>query len=138
MYQNALYFGSVLLKEELARRFSLDSDYLFEIDGPMNPVDFMELSNVVNLEESLFEKPWKIHKAVAFNEETPIWDRISQGDVMLHLPYQSFDPVVRFFREAATDPQVISIRTALYRTGGAIPGIGINSGSSHFLRLYAH
>jgi len=123
--------GSARLKEELARRFSLDSDYLYEIDGPINPVDFMELSNVANLED-LAEMPWKIHKSVDFNEETPIWDRISQGDVMLHLPYQSFDPVVRFFQEAATDPQVISIRTALYRTGGAIPGIGLNSGSSAF------
>ena len=51
---------------------------------------------------------------------------------MLHLPYQSFDPVVRFFREAANDSQVISIKTALYRTGGAIPGIGMLSGSSAF------
>jgi len=123
--------GSTRLKEELARRFSLDSDYLYEVDGPINPADFLELSNVANLED-LAEKTWKIHKSVDFNEETPIWDRISQGDVMLHLPYQSFDPVVRFFQEAATDPQVISIRTALYRTGGAIPGIGLNSGSSAF------
>ena len=123
--------GSVILKEELARRFSLDSDYLYEVDGPINPVDFMELSGVANMED-LSEKPWKIHKPVIFNEETLIWDQISQGDVMLHLPYQSFDPVVRFFQEAATDPQVISIRTALYRTGGAIPGIGLHSGSSAF------
>jgi polyphosphate kinase len=124
--------GSAKLKAELARRFSLDSDYLYEVDGPINPVDFMELSNVASLGEDLIEKPWKIHKAVEFNEETPIWDRISQGDVMLHFPYQSFDPVVRFFQEAATDPQVISIRTALYRTGGAIPGIGLHSASSAY------
>jgi polyphosphate kinase len=40
---------------------------------------------------------------------------------MLHLPYQSFDPVVRFFQDAASDPHVISIKTALYRTGGNSP-----------------
>ena len=47
-----------------------------------------------------------------------IWDRLSHGDVMLHFPYQSFDPIIRFFQEAASDPHVISIKTALYRTGG--------------------
>ncbi|WP_461246671.1 polyphosphate kinase 1 [Treponema sp. R6D11] len=123
--------GSVMLKEELAKRFSLDNDFLYEVDGPINLVDFMELSGVASLED-LTEKPWKIHKPLVFNEDTLIWDQISQGDVMLHLPYQSFDPVVRFFQEAAVDPQVISIRTALYRTGGAIPGIGLHSGSSAF------
>jgi len=121
--------GSDRLKDELARRFSLESDYLYEVDGPINPVDFMELSKIAGMED-LIEKPWKIHKSADFNDETPVWDCISQGDVMLHFPYQSFDPVVRFFQEAATDPQVLSIRTALYRTGGAIPGTGTGSSSS--------
>jgi polyphosphate kinase len=123
--------GSVKLRDDLARRFSLDGDDLYEVDGPINPVDFLELANVAGLED-LIEKPWKIHQPPEFGEEAPIWDRISQGDVVLHLPYQSFDPVVRFFQEAANDPQVVSIKTALYRTGGAIPGIGIHSGSSSF------
>ncbi|MCL2209772.1 MAG: polyphosphate kinase 1 [Treponema sp.] len=135
--------GSDKLRDELARRYLLadipDSnesfrfadDYLYEVDGPINPVDFMELSNAASFED-LIEKPWKIYKSADFNEETSIWDRISQGDCLLHLPYQSFDPVIRFFQDAASDPQVVSIRTALYRTGGAIPGIGINSGSSGF------
>jgi polyphosphate kinase len=122
--------GSEKLRDELAKRFSLAGDYLYEVDGPINPVDFLELINVASLED-MIEKPWKIHKSSDFHDDTPVWDRISQGDVMLHLPYQSFDPVVRFFQEAAADPQVISIKTALYRTGGAIPGIG-HSGSSAF------
>jgi polyphosphate kinase len=123
--------GSVKLRDELAKRFSLDSEYLYEVDGPINPFDFMELANVAGLED-LIENPWKIHQSAEFNEEEPLWDRISQGDVILHLPYQSFDPVVRFFQEAAADPQVISIKTALYRTGGAIPGIGLHSGAPAF------
>ena len=128
--------GSNKLRDELASRFFLENDYLFEVDGPINVVDFMELASVASLEH-LIEKPWKIYKSEDFSDEqnagsTPIWDRISQGDVMLHLPYQSFDPVVSFFQEAASDPQVVSIRTALYRTGGAIPGIGLHSGSSAF------
>jgi polyphosphate kinase len=123
--------GSIRLRDELARRFSLSAEYLYEVDGPINPVDFLELSNVAGLED-INEKPWKIYQSTDFNEEIPIWDSISAGDCMLHMPYQSFDPVVRFFREAASDPQVISIKTALYRTGGAIPGSGIQSSSSAY------
>jgi len=123
--------GSVRLRDELARRFSLDSDYLYEVDGPINLNELMELTSVVGMEE-INEKPWKIHHSPEFSEETSIWDRISQGDVMLHLPYQSFDPVVRFFQDAANDSQVISIKTTLYRTGGEIPGTGSNySSTSH-------
>ena len=123
--------GSVRIRDELARRFSLETDDLYEFDSPVNTIDFLELANVVGFEE-MQEKPWKIQSAAAFSDETPIWDRIRQGDVMLHLPYQSFDPVIRFFEEAAADPEVVSIKTALYRTGGAIPGIGITSGSSSY------
>jgi polyphosphate kinase len=123
--------GSVRLRDELARRFSLEAVDLYEFNGPFNTGDFLGLANVAGFED-LIEKPWKIQPVTEFSEETPILDRISQGDVMLHLPYQSFDPVVRFFQEAAKDPGVIAIKTALYRTGGAIPGTGISSGSSAF------
>jgi len=123
--------GSIRLRDELARRFSLNDEYLYEVNGPINPADFLEIANVAGLED-INEKPWKTYQSTDFNEETPIWDSISAGDCMLHLPYQSFDPVVRFFREAASDPQVISIKTALYRTGGAIPGSGIQSSSSAY------
>jgi polyphosphate kinase len=123
--------GSGKLKDELAKQFSLEGDYLYEADGPLNLFDFLELTNVAGMEE-LNEKPWKIYPSTDFNEDTPVWDRISQGDVMLHMPYQSFDPVVRFFQEAANDPQVISIKTALYRTGGAIPGSSMQASSSSF------
>ncbi|MDR0494941.1 MAG: polyphosphate kinase 1 [Treponema sp.] len=110
--------GSGKLRDELAKRLSLESDDLYEYDGPFNAGSLLELSNVAGFEQ-FQEKPWKIHPAPGFTEDVSIWDRLSQGDVMLHFPYQSFDPVVRFFQEAAADPQVISIKTALYRTGGS-------------------
>jgi len=140
--------GSETLKNELARRFLLNensepelysdenslhaNDFLYEVDGPLNPVDFLELTNVANMEK-LIEKPWKIIKSSDLIDDSSagsIWDRISHSDVMLHFPYQSFDPVIRFFQDAASDPQVVSIKTALYRTGGAIPGVGTHSGLS--------
>jgi len=109
--------GSNRLRDELAKRFSLENNDLYEFEGPFNAGGLMELSSVAGFEK-FQEKPWKIYPAPGFAEDVSIWDCLSQGDVMLHFPYQSFDPVVRFFQEAAVDPQVISIKTALYRTGG--------------------
>ena len=109
--------GSVKLKDKLAKYLGLENDDLFEVEGPLNPANFLELANIEGF-ENLREKPWKIHKTPGFSDDVPIWDSLSRGDVMLHFPYQSFDPVIRFFQEAATDPQVISIKTTLYRTGG--------------------
>ncbi|MCL1836661.1 MAG: polyphosphate kinase 1 [Treponema sp.] len=122
--------GSDKLRDELAEYFSLGSADLYEFNGPFNPGSLMELASVAGFED-LQEKPWKIHAAPGFADDAPIWDRLSHGDLMLHLPYQSFDPVIRFFQEAASDPQVISIKTALYRTGG---GTGSHQSISPIVR----
>ncbi|MDR1899641.1 MAG: polyphosphate kinase 1, partial [Treponema sp.] len=110
--------GSRKLRDELARRLSLGADDLYEVDGPFNLGYLPEFMNVKGFEK-FREKPRPVYASAAFQEEEPIWDRIRGGDVMIHLPYESFDPVVRFFRDAAADPKVISIKTALYRTGGS-------------------
>jgi polyphosphate kinase len=114
--------GSLRLKKELAERLSLEEDDLYEISGPINLGTLFDLVNIGGF-DSLREKPWKIYPSGDFNAGESVWDRIKQGDVMLHVPYQSFDPVVRFFQEAAADPQVIAIKTALYRTSGNSPVI---------------
>jgi polyphosphate kinase len=109
------------LKEDLAGRLGLEEQDLYEVEGPL---DLGSLADLVNARgfDSLRLKPWKIYNNTAFSEDEPLWDRISQRDVLVHLPYESFDPVVRFFQDAAADPQVISIKTALYRTGGNSAG----------------
>jgi polyphosphate kinase len=112
--------GSASLREALARRFELGEDDLYEIDGPLDLSSLFALAETPGFDR-LRLKARRIHPQPALNEDESLWDRISQGDVMLHLPYQSFDPVLRFFRDAARDPQVISIKTTLYRTGGDSP-----------------
>ena len=109
--------GSIRIRDFLARRFSLAEDDLYEMEGPLNPGDIYELLLTRGF-DNLREKPWRIYSHPAFSEDQSIWDRISQEDVLLHIPYQSFDPVVRFFQEAAKDPSVTAIKTALYRTSG--------------------
>jgi polyphosphate kinase len=114
--------GSVRLKEELARRLELEEQDLYEHGCPMDLKGLMDLASVRGF-DFLRGKPWKIYNNTAFSEDEPVWDRISQRDVLTHLPYESFDPVARFFQDAAADPQVISIKTALYRTSGNSPVI---------------
>jgi polyphosphate kinase len=114
--------GSERLRTVLARGLNLEDDDLYEIEGLLNPGNLMDLTFVQGFDH-LREKPWKIYDNLAFTEDGSLWDRISQGDVIIHLPYQSFDPVVRFFQDAAVDPAVISIKTALYRTSGNSPVI---------------
>jgi len=110
--------GSAKIRNCLAQKLSLTENDLFELKGPLNLEKIYEL---IKGYDHLREKPWKIFSHPAFSEDISLWDRISQGDVLLHLPYQSFDPVVRFFQDAAADPAVAAIKTALYRTSGDSP-----------------
>ena len=112
--------GSKRLRDILAGRFSLEENDLYEMEGPLNLKEVYE-GLLVRSPDNLAEKPWKIYSNPAFSESESIWDRISQEDVLIHLPYQSFDPVVNFFQEAAKDPQVTAIKIALYRTSGDSP-----------------
>jgi polyphosphate kinase len=112
--------GSNKIRDFLARRLSLEENDLFEMASPLNLRELYELI-LARSPDQIRERPWKIYSHPAFSEDQDLWDRISQTDVILHLPYQSFDPVVRFFQEAARDPQVTAIKTALYRTSGDSP-----------------
>ncbi|MDR1587862.1 MAG: polyphosphate kinase 1 [Treponema sp.] len=109
--------GSGRLRDEMAKWFSLNAEDLYEIEGPLSLGELIDLCSAPGF-DGLREKAWEIYPSSAFNDDVSIWDRISEGDLMLHFPYQFFDPVVRFFQDASVDPDVVSIKTALYRTSG--------------------
>ena len=112
--------GSEKLRDTMAERFDLDDEDIYEVNGPMNLMGLLDISDKSGFEH-LRESAWKIYDNPAFNEEQSIWESISQGDILLHLPYQAFDPVINYFQTAASDPDVIAIKTALYRTSGNSP-----------------
>jgi len=111
---------STRLRDELATRLGLAGDDCYEMPGPIDLRTLLELVSVKGFEQ-LREEPWKNCWPATLPEDEPLWDRIRQGDVMLHLPYQSFEPVIRLLQDAATDPQVLSIKMTLYRTSGDSP-----------------
>jgi polyphosphate kinase len=112
--------GSLRLRDDRARRLSLEEEDLYRMEGPLDLGGLVDLASLQGFDQ-LREKPRRIYPSPLFTEDEAIWDRIREQDLMIHLPYHTFDPVLRFFQEAAADPQVLSIKTALYRTSGNSP-----------------
>ncbi|WP_408097197.1 polyphosphate kinase 1 [Peredibacter sp. HCB2-198] len=89
------------------------------------PIDFMILKSIVDLDlPELKFKPWAPIIPKAFFENNNIFSLIRQGDVLLHHPYESFSGTVeKFIANAADDPNVLTIKMTLYRTGDNSPFI---------------
>lgn len=104
----------------LKTEFDIRNEDIFSIAGPL---DLTVLMKVYGLEG--FEK-YKSGKYVPapvpqFQTDKNIFEVIREGDVFLHHPYMSFDPVVNFVRQAAKDPGVLAIKQTLYRVSGNSP-----------------
>lgn len=100
----------------LLSQFQLGQHELYQVQGPVNLVRLMAVPDMVDRPELKF---------AAHNPSTPqilrknqrLFDVIRQQDVLLHHPYQSFEPTVRFIQQAANDPDVVAIKMTIYRTG---------------------
>ncbi|HEY3835141.1 MAG TPA: polyphosphate kinase 1 [Bryobacteraceae bacterium] len=87
-------------------------------------LDLGRLRQLLNLDRpDLKDKPFVPHvpQLLSPKSEEDIYSVIRREDVLLHHPYESFQPVVEFFRRAAKDPHVLAIKTTLYRTGKNSP-----------------
>ena len=98
----------------------LVSDDLYRIDGPL---DLTYLFGIQGLEgfDSLRDDAWPAQRHVAIDPGESVFSAMSAGDILMVHPYESFDPVVRLIEEAAVDPDVLSIKQALYRTSKKSP-----------------
>ena len=90
------------------------------IDGPLDLSAFMRLTELHGCEE-MHDDPLKPLTPVFINSAAFMFDVISKRPVLLIHPYESFDPVLRFIDEAASDPDVLAIKQTLYRTSRASP-----------------
>ncbi|TDR81574.1 polyphosphate kinase 1 [Paludibacterium purpuratum] len=104
------------MEEFLLTQFGLDKRDVFRVDGPVNLVRLMQLADLVDRPDLKF-KPFVPSLPPALDKKIGLFEAIGQGDILLHHPYQSFQPVIDLLNLAATDPQVVAIKMTVYRTG---------------------
>ncbi len=107
--------------EMLREAISLDPLYVLPVDGPLNLPDLSALGDALGDEPGLRDDAVVPQRLPPFRNEDNIFAIIAQGDVLLHHPYESFDPVVELIEQAAADPNVLAIKQTLYRTSGDSP-----------------
>ena len=104
----------------LLAQFALPPSALYAVHGPVNLVRLNELIDLADAPALRFPPFEPARPALSRRRERMV-DRLKRGDLLLHHPFESFDPVVRFLREAVDDPDVLAIRQTIYRIGAESP-----------------
>jgi polyphosphate kinase len=116
---------SASIAERIRVAVGLDLDDVYSLPGPIDLRGLMDLAQSDYLPPEraakLRDQPWVPVRSLEPREGSSIWDEIASGDKLLHVPYESFDPVVRMLEEAADDPSVLAVKMTLYRTSGNSP-----------------
>lgn len=107
---------SRFLADFLQSQFGLPEGALFRVQGPVNPVRLSQLVDLVN-DPALLFPPWRGAWPVGLQEGVPILAQLRERDVLIHQPFERFDAVLAFLREAVHDPDVLVIKQTIYRTG---------------------
>ena len=108
------------LTSYLMEKLELSNDDVYKIDQIINPNDLMELRGVDDADKMSFES-WEHFYPADLPEDEPYWDTLKIRDKILHVPYECYDPVVKFISDAADDDNVLAIKMTLYRTGRDSP-----------------
>ncbi len=107
---------SEVMSEFLLRQFGLSRDDLYRVPGIVNLVRLMSVPDRVDRPDLKFV-PFQPGLPKQFAKRYDIFDSIRKQDILLHHPYQSFEPVIQLLQQAAEDPDVVAIRMTVYRTG---------------------
>jgi len=105
------YLASFLLQQ-----FGLPPETLYRVHGPVNLVRLQQLIDLVDAPQLLFP-PHQPAYPVQLVPGQSFFERLQEGDVLVHQPFESFAAVLGFLREAVHDPQVLAIKQTIYRTG---------------------
>ena len=105
-----------ILREELR----IEESNIYRIDGPLDLTVLMKMYGLEGFGH-LKNREYTPQPVPELPAGCNLFDEIRKGDVLLHHPYQTFEPVVDFIRQAAGDPQVLAIKQTLYRVSGNSP-----------------
>ncbi len=107
------------VRELLRTQLELEPEDVYAIDGPLGAADLL---SVLKLDRpDLKDTPYLPASRAVFDPPESVFDTIRKGDVLLHHPYDAFDPVLTFLETAAADRDVLAIKMTLYRTGTDSP-----------------
>ena len=101
----------------LLAQFGLNEDALFRVNGPVNLGRLAQLIDQASADDLRFAPFVPAWPSRQLPPGVSIFDVLRERDVLLHHPFESFEPVVRFLREAVEDPDVLAIKQTIYRTG---------------------
>ena len=108
------------LLKTLRKEFEIKEDGIYRINGPLDLTFLMKMYGIEGFDD--YKTPRYIPQPVPELTGKPdIFEEIRKGDILLHHPYQTFDPVVDFVKKASRDPQTLAIKQTLYRVSGNSP-----------------
>jgi polyphosphate kinase len=108
------------IAERLRVNFELEEDQVFRCEGPVNLSRLMFFYGDVQRPDLKFQ-PFTPKALVLSRKSTGIFDELRHRDILLHHPYDSYDPVVDFIQQGAQDPAVMTMKQTLYRTSHDSP-----------------
>lgn len=105
----------------LSNRLEVDAEDVYRVRGPV--LDLRAFAAVLDLPalEDLRDAPLKPLSSIEVGERADLFALLEQRDLLLHHPYEAFEPVVELIEQAARDPHVLAIKQTLYRTSGDSP-----------------
>ena len=108
------------IKRFLEENLDVTEMEVYEINGPLDPTCFFKFIGMKGMWPWLYE-PFVPQRPLELPDDSDLFAAIRENDILLHHPYESFDPVVKLVGDAADDPQVLAIKQTLYRVSGNSP-----------------
>ncbi len=104
------------LAKMLLQQFNLPKQSLYRVHGPVNLARLMQLADLAEGSQLKF-KPFEPQISHQLLSNQSFFSQLKQRNVLIHQPYESFESVIDFLREAVNDPDVLSIQQTIYRAG---------------------